>query len=708
MSLHSVSALRNSRAYLSSFPRYQSLSETHGCPLLRHRYLSDQFAGTVGLHRRDLLGHYGCVNAIEFSNNGGEFIVSGGDDRRVMVWNVEKCVYGTSTPLSLKGEHKSNIFCTIFDNENRYIFSAGNDSVALRHEFETGETVGMYYHDDPVYGLNVHPEDNDVFLTASDDGRVSLWDIRASSSSGAQSCIARRESAFHAAVFNPVDSDVIATANSRKGVQLWDVRVPGSCLKQFTHRMGQLCAMGLKWNTTGDMITALCRRLPPLLYHMDHSSPITEFHHPGYSNVCTMKSNCFAGAKDQFVVSGSDDFIVYIWKVPEDWGDQGQCVTVERAFMSLQGHRSIVNQVRFNPSNHMLISAGVEKVLKVWSPFPLPGGCSSMDILHGSIRQPYSHSDYLGFIQYGGLPLSHDEYETKSTEEDPRMIAFFDSLIQREKENRNSDSDDSAWEDLHLSIILEGGSSEDSDSDTIETSVSRLLARELLHRPTQRSPDTEPSSNTAGQGALRRLRQLKKSAVIRDLLNRDSNSNSSSDEEPENCSSSKYLVRDVEDGQNDGLSPVIINRPQRHANRRYRVRSQTATEAEISQANGDCSSMSSNCGDQSTEEKKTEARSIEGISFSDQDETLCSAGCERKNEITNNSEHKQNQRGRITCENVNEVAGGNRGNSVDGQTESFHCVSTDNCGFGTNNHRSDKASNSTILRRGNQSASEDE
>lgn len=59
---------------------------------------------------------------------------------------------------------------------------------------------------------------------------------------------------------------------------------------------------------------------------------------------------------------------MYIWKVPEDWGDQGQCVTVERAFMSLQGHRSIVNQVRFNPSNHMLISAGVEKVLKVSHP----------------------------------------------------------------------------------------------------------------------------------------------------------------------------------------------------------------------------------------------------------------------------------------------------------------------------------------------------
>ena len=48
----------------------------------------------------------------------------------------------------------------------------------------SGETIGMYYHDDPVYGINVHPEDNNVFLTASDDGKVMLWDIRTSPVSG--------------------------------------------------------------------------------------------------------------------------------------------------------------------------------------------------------------------------------------------------------------------------------------------------------------------------------------------------------------------------------------------------------------------------------------------------------------------------------------------------------------------------------------------
>ena len=33
--------------------------------------------------------------------------------------------------------------------------------------------------------------------------------------------------------------------------------------------------------------------------------------------------------------------------------------------MVLKGHRSIVNQVRFNPDNQLLLSSGVEKIIKV-------------------------------------------------------------------------------------------------------------------------------------------------------------------------------------------------------------------------------------------------------------------------------------------------------------------------------------------------------
>jgi len=74
-------SVRGSRAYngthLSSFPQYQSLAETYGLSVVHKSYMSDSFARCSGLYHHDLLGHFGCVNAIEFSSNGGEFIVSG-------------------------------------------------------------------------------------------------------------------------------------------------------------------------------------------------------------------------------------------------------------------------------------------------------------------------------------------------------------------------------------------------------------------------------------------------------------------------------------------------------------------------------------------------------------------------------------------------------------------------------------------------------
>lgn len=45
---------------------------------------------------------------------------------------------------------------------------------------------------------------------------------------------------------------------------------------------------------------------------------------------------------------------------------------VNGAFMVLKGHRSIVNQVRFNPHSYMICSSGVEKVIKVSPPWRSP------------------------------------------------------------------------------------------------------------------------------------------------------------------------------------------------------------------------------------------------------------------------------------------------------------------------------------------------
>ena len=40
--------------------------------------------------------------------------------------------------------------------------------------------------------------------------------------------------------------------------------------------------------------------------------------------------------------------------------------TNEDPLMVLKGHRSIVNQIRYNPISHTIASSGVEKVIKVY------------------------------------------------------------------------------------------------------------------------------------------------------------------------------------------------------------------------------------------------------------------------------------------------------------------------------------------------------
>ncbi|KAJ9582382.1 hypothetical protein L9F63_003275, partial [Diploptera punctata] len=311
------------------------------------------------LYRKDLLAHYGCVNAIEFSNK-GELLASGGDDRRVLIWNVEQAVHGVGKPAAMRSQHISNIFCLGFDSTNSKVFSAGNDDQVIVHDIKTGDPLNFFLHEQPVYGLSIDPINDNVFASACDDGRVLIYDIREPVGTEAF-CLASYNSAFHAVMFNPVESRILTTANSKEGVGLWDVRKPRQVVMRYGGQNATQSCMSVRFNQRGTQILALRRRLPPVLYAVHSSMHLCQFDHPGYYNSCTMKSCCFAGDDDQYVLSGSDDFNLYVWRIPQS---QNKAQWVDSAHMILRGHRSIVNQVRFNPSNYIIASSGVEKLIK--------------------------------------------------------------------------------------------------------------------------------------------------------------------------------------------------------------------------------------------------------------------------------------------------------------------------------------------------------
>lgn len=92
-------------------------------------------------------------------------------------------------------------------------------------------------------------------------------------------------------------------------------------------------------------------------------------------------------------------------------------------------------------------------------------------------RSLYTHEEYISLVLNSGSGLSHD-YVSQSIQEDPRMMAFFDSLVRRE---------------------IEGWSS-DSDSDLSEEAIMQLNARgRRTTRATPTAATAAPATTTAGR-----------------------------------------------------------------------------------------------------------------------------------------------------------------------------------------------------------------
>ena len=208
-----------------------------------------------------------------------------------------------------------------------------------------------------------------------------------------------------------------------------------------------------------------------------------------------MKSCCFGGPNDEYVLSGSDDFNVYMWRLPEEGDFSSQWVA--RAQHVLQGHRSIVNQVRYNHSRSLLATSGVEKVVKLWSVLPLPSRettaetAETQDRSESGDRRVFSHEEYIGLVMRSSVNMIGQDYSMANTEENPRMMAFFDSLVQREIEGwdtEDSENSSGGESEEYLDTVI---SDEEEEAGTL--SYTRRERTEIL---------TNTAETAAGSGLL--------------------------------------------------------------------------------------------------------------------------------------------------------------------------------------------------------------
>lgn len=463
--------------------------------VIKNRIFKERLAKAKNFYRKDLFAHYGCVNAIEFSTE-GELLVSGGDDRRVLLWCLTQSIYDKGYPTSMKKTHNSNIFCVAFDSKNKRIFSGGNDDQVIIHDIKSGNALSSIPHRKPVYGLSINPQNDEIIATAGEDGRLLLYDVREVSNQEAQ-VLAKQKTGFHSVMFNPMNPRFLVSANSEDGVALWDCRKPKEELVHYDSSVGKTSGISACFDSSGKKVLALRRRLPPVLYNTQSEQSICQFYHPAYYNSCTMKTCSFAGDNDEYILSGSDDFNLYMWGIPEDGDEWGM------AHMVMKGHRSIVNQVRYNKHNNLIASSGVEKMIKLWSTVPIGTWRGSLLKEHTDpVRIVYSHQDYVDLVGSSGERISHD-YSDQSTLEDAKMMAFFDSLIQREIEGwvsseelqtTDSDSDfDHEWPKLLQKIYRNGRNLTDEPRKHKNSKIAMLISKKR-HRLAKMAHNKAPSS----------------------------------------------------------------------------------------------------------------------------------------------------------------------------------------------------------------------
>ena len=123
----------------------------------RNGFSTERLGLPHSMHNRDLAGHSAVVRSIEFSND-GSLLVSGGNDDRVLIWNIDQVFDMTraQTPTSLKVP-KMNLalFSLAFSPDNSRIIIGGGNHVFI-HDTNTLLKLN--------YSLNSRPTINYVYF----------------------------------------------------------------------------------------------------------------------------------------------------------------------------------------------------------------------------------------------------------------------------------------------------------------------------------------------------------------------------------------------------------------------------------------------------------------------------------------------------------------------------------------------------------------
>ncbi|KAG7088144.1 hypothetical protein E1B28_012166 [Marasmius oreades] len=453
-----------------------------------------------------LSAHVSCVNALTFSRKDGRFLASGGDDLNIHLWDFHQ--ENVTAPCHSFVGPLRNIFCLKFSCSNRFLFAGGVDFQVYQYDIsrlgstltkEENRAVGFFREHDSIREIACHPYQDELFLVASDSGRIALHDLRVQPRSligRAQDAI-QLETEVTGVQYHPQTEHLFVTSDGQGNVCLRDTRMAFGARTERSgngvvlHYNTKLSKRRLKhlsnpesssvtFGADGNQIAVTMLHYFPTIYGTSDPNPIaicTGRNYPDgtpvpegertYSNSCTMKHGCFGRPPDNpgisYYCAGSDDFCGYLWQIPpveeltvrreeiasRDWyREDSQVVGFTKDLGSarylpvelstpttvLKGHNSIVNTTVIHPYLPLIVTAGIERDVRLHSPTKSTPFLHEMEASPTEARKLLKETDR---EQTRRVVMEHlfrdaEGYDFERDREEVETIALFDGILRIE------------------------------------------------------------------------------------------------------------------------------------------------------------------------------------------------------------------------------------------------------------------------------------